>query len=87
MIKVNILFSGKIQGVGFRYGLKRKSKQLGIKGYVKNLDDGKVEAVLEGDDEKIEKVLDHCKKIFDVENIEIKEEGYKNEFEDFKILK
>ncbi|WP_235445924.1 acylphosphatase, partial [Gulbenkiania mobilis] len=46
-----------MQGVGFRYWVKSQAKKLDITGYAKNLPDGRVEVVAEGDEEAIDKLL------------------------------
>ncbi len=48
MVQWHILYSGRVQGVGFRYTFARKAKALELAGWVKNLPDGRVEAVVEG---------------------------------------
>lgn len=91
MKRVKIKIFGVVQGVGFRYFTFRNAKNLGLKGYVKNLEDGSVEALFEGENEKIKKMLELCKKgptLARVERIEILEEKEieKSEFNDFEIL-
>lgn len=91
MKRVKIKIFGVVQGVGFRYFTFRNAKNLGLKGYVKNLEDGSVEALFEGENEKIKKMLELCKKgptLARVERIEILEEKEieKPEFNDFEIL-
>ncbi len=89
MRRIHVKISGKVQGVGFRYSIYAKALFHGIKGWVKNLDDGKVEAVFEGKDDKILKILEFCKKgpfLANVENFEVNEEEYKGE-DKFKILR
>ncbi len=61
MAKAHVLISGQVQGVGFRYFLRGKLVELGLTGWVKNLPDGKVEAEVEGEREKIEKIVEWCK--------------------------
>lgn len=51
--QVHLIIFGNVQGVGYRYFAEKVSRQLNIKGYVKNLPDGNVEAVLVGSDEQI----------------------------------
>ena len=51
--RVRVFVKGKVQGVFFRQALKVKSKQNNIFGWVRNLTDGRVEAVLEGDEDNI----------------------------------
>jgi acylphosphatase len=50
-------FSGRVQGVGFRYTAQNIAQQYNVKGYVKNLPDGRVELVLEGADEEMDTVV------------------------------
>ncbi len=52
------LFSGRVQGVGFRYTARRAAAGRAVSGYVRNLDDGRVELVLEGDDGEMDRVLE-----------------------------
>jgi acylphosphatase len=75
--------------VSFRYHTYELAKKLGITGWVRNTSDGKVEAVFEGDRDKIEKILEFCKRgpsLARVEKVEVKEEKFKGEFKDFKIV-
>lgn len=49
-----ILFTGTVQGVGFRYGATRVADDLGLAGHVQNLPDGQVECLVEGEGETID---------------------------------
>ena len=51
--RVEVLFSGSVQGVGFRFTAEKFANDYGIKGYVKNLADGKVELVAEGEEQTL----------------------------------
>ena len=53
-----VLFSGRVQGVGFRYTARRIAQGHVVTGFVKNLDDGRVELVVEGPPGEIEQVLE-----------------------------
>ena len=57
MVRAHIHFSGTVQGVGFRYTCLSFAQQLVLTGWVKNLSDGRVEAVIEGPPTKIEELL------------------------------
>ena len=57
-----ILVYGEVQGVFFRKFVKDNALRLGLRGYVKNVDDGSVEAVFEGDEKQIEDMVKLCKK-------------------------
>lgn len=57
MACVKGLVSGRVQGVGFRYFVRRLAEAAGLQGYVRNLDDGGVEFVLQGDTDEIDSLL------------------------------
>lgn len=50
------LVSGRVQGVGFRYFVQDRAAAEGVHGHVQNLPDGRVEVVIEGDDESVERM-------------------------------
>ncbi|HZK82905.1 MAG TPA: acylphosphatase [Humisphaera sp.] len=50
-------FDGRVQGVGFRYTTQNIAMRYNVHGYVRNLDDGRVELVLEGEDREIDGVI------------------------------
>lgn len=52
-----VLYSGRVQGVGFRYKANRIAIRYAVGGYVKNLADGQVELVIEGDESEVNKVI------------------------------
>ncbi len=56
-----ILVTGRVQGVGFRESAVRAAERLGVTGWVRNLDDGRVEAHAEGDAAAVEALVDHCR--------------------------
>jgi acylphosphatase len=87
--RVRVFVQGKVQGVFFRQALKVKSKQNNIFGWVKNLVDGRVEAVLEGDEEDINNLVEWCHggpANARVEDVEIRNEKFTNEFSKFDVL-
>lgn len=89
MKQAHVLIMGFVQGVGFRQFVKRKAKKIGLFGWVKNLPDGRVEAVFQGSREKIEDLILLCKKgsfISEVEGVEIAWEESKEEYKDFVVL-
>ena len=53
-----IIVTGTVQGVFFRSNTKRKAEELEIKGYAKNLRDGTVEVMAQGEDEKVKQLID-----------------------------
>ncbi len=87
--RVYVLISGKVQGVFFRESTRKKALSLDLTGWVRNLSDSRVEAVFEGEKEKIERMIFWIKKgprFSRVENIEVKEEKYLDEFESFRVV-
>ena len=60
MKRVKVIISGKVQGVFYRAHTKKKADELGIKGWVRNLADGKVEAVFTGENDKVEEMVKWC---------------------------
>ena len=88
MKRVKVLISGRVQGVSFRLFIKHKAISLNLKGYVKNLASGEIEAVFQGEEKAIQEIINDCKKgplASKVIDIKIKEELYKNEFNNFEI--
>lgn len=86
--RVHLLISGIVQGVNFRYYTRETARRLKLTGWVKNLPDGKVEAVAEGDEKAIDEFIEWCKHgppSAKVEHVEIKKVKYTGEFSDFKI--
>ena len=51
-----LLISGRVQGVGFRYFIEARASAEGVHGWVRNLPDGRVEALIEGDEESVDRV-------------------------------
>ena len=87
-VRVHILISGRVQGVFFRDNTRKQAQKLGIFGWVRNLEDNRVEAVFEGKKEKLEKILEWAKKgpmFARVDNIDIQWQEYKNEFQNFEV--
>lgn len=53
-IRLHVYYSGHVQGVGFRYSVKQLSLEFDVTGWVKNLPDGRVELVVEGERDELE---------------------------------
>jgi acylphosphatase len=80
--------SGRVQGVFFRAETADLANRLGLTGWVRNLSDGRVEALFEGEKEDVEKALDFCRRGppgARVQNLDVKWENSKGEFQDFRI--
>lgn len=87
--RIRIFISGKVQGVFFRQSLKVMAKKNNTFGWVKNLDDGKVVAVLEGSEQNVSKLVEwsHIGPAgARVEDVEIRNEKFSGEFSKFDVL-
>ncbi|MEM3008263.1 MAG: acylphosphatase [Candidatus Nitrosotenuis sp.] len=87
--RVHLFISGKVQGVFFRQAMKVTAKKNHVTGWVKNLKDGRVEAVVEGEDLNVSNVVEWCHAgpaNARVEDVVIKNEKFKGEFTKFDVL-
>lgn len=80
-------FLGNVQGVGFRYAATILGQEMGLKGFVKNLDDGAVLVEAEGQEILLQEFLDHLKKKFskNIRSIDSNFSEDKNQYESFNI--
>ncbi|MEO0292972.1 MAG: acylphosphatase [candidate division WOR-3 bacterium] len=88
MQRLHIWVSGIVQGVGFRYFTIRQAREIGISGWVRNLPDGRVEIVAEGESWRLKEFLENIKvgpSHATVTKVEVREEEYKKEFEGFEV--
>ena len=87
--RVHVVISGRVQGVWFRANTKDKAEQLGLNGWVRNTSDGNVEAVFEGEQEQITKMLEWCRQgppMAHVENVKVEKQSVSdNQFNGFSI--
>ena len=87
--RVRLIVTGRVQGVFFRQSLKSKAIQNNIFGWVKNLQDGRVETILEGNKENIRILVEWAHSgpaNAIVENVEIHNEKFDDEFRKFDVL-
>jgi acylphosphatase len=87
--RVHLFVKGKVQGVFFRQAMKVAAKKNHVSGWVKNLRDGRVEAILEGEDVNVSNVVEWCHAgpaNARVEDIDIRNEKFKGEFTKFEVL-
>lgn len=86
--RIHVIVSGRVQGVCFRAFTKRQAVSLGLKGWVRNLTSGDVEAVFEGDEDLIQAMLAWCRKgppLAKVTSIDAREEPVSGTFTNFQI--
>jgi acylphosphatase len=82
------IISGRVQGVFFRMETKRAADRFGVSGWVRNLKNGSVEAMFEGDQDRVDAVLDWCRQgppHADVLDVTVTWNIYTGEFKGFKI--
>ncbi len=75
---------GDIQGVGFRYGAKRRADDLGLKGFVRNEPDGTVYLEAEGEEWGLKGLLDWCSSAFDPKLVEKIDSNLSDEIKGYK---
>ncbi|MBE0516018.1 MAG: acylphosphatase [Methanophagales archaeon] len=87
-VRACVVVTGRVQGVYFRYATREEADMRGVKGWVRNRREGGVEAVFEGEKEKVEEVIEFCHygpPAAKVSAVEVTWEEYTGEFKDFSI--
>jgi acylphosphatase len=88
MTRVSVVIYGKVQGVAFRHYTCQRALELGVTGWVRNLPDGAVEGLFEGDDGAVADLVEWCRSgppAALVERIDISSGIYTGEFNSFTI--
>ena len=88
LIRVHMYIRGRVQGVSFRYYTMTEAKRLGVTGWVRNLWDGRVEAVAEGEEELVQQLVDWCRRGPSsalVDRLDMTWETPTNEFQIFSV--
>ncbi len=88
-VRAHVFIEGRVQGVFFRANTREEASLLGLTGWVRNCWDGRVEAVFEGESEKVERVIAWCKKGPPgamVRDVETNWEPATGEYETFSIV-
>jgi acylphosphatase len=89
LARAEAIFQGKVQGVYFRANAQKFAIELGLTGTVRNLEDGSVEAVFEGDKDSIESAISKCEKkqpFAKVRGSRIVWKVHSGEFKEFRII-
>ena len=60
-VRAHIYITGRVQGVFFRSEIRREARKHNVTGWVRNLPDGRVEAVFEGEEEDVERLVEFCR--------------------------
>jgi len=85
---VRLYIHGTVQGIFFRQFVKDNAEKYDVRGFVRNLEDGRVEVFAEGESENVNNLIESCKKgpkHSQIRNVEVKEERLQD-FKEFKIL-
>ncbi|RKY39173.1 MAG: acylphosphatase [Candidatus Omnitrophota bacterium] len=85
--RVHLFYSGYVQGVGFRFTTERIALSLQVKGWVRNLRDGRVEIVAEGEKKDLEELMARLRESFSgyIKEVQVTWETPQGEFDDFTI--
>ncbi|MDI6690931.1 MAG: acylphosphatase [Candidatus Bathyarchaeota archaeon] len=87
-VRAHVFVNGMVQGVFFRSKTQYEAKKRNVTGWVRNLPDGRVEAVFEGEEEKVKELINFCKRGppgARVTSVDVRWETYTGEFKDFEI--
>lgn len=90
MKKVHLMISGFVQGVAFRQFIKDIAEELDLTGWSRNTTNNKVEALLEGEEEKVLKAIQKCKKgpyLAEVESVEVEWVEDEEHYPQFRIIR
>lgn len=86
--RAHVFVSGRVQGVFFRADTRDKAGELGLRGWVRNLSDGRVEAVFEGEEDKVKEMIEWCHmgpRYASVSRVEVEVGELTGEFRSFKV--
>ena len=87
--RAHVFVSGRVQGVFFRQNTNRQAQSHSVAGWVRNLEDGRVEAVFEGEEASVKALVAFCSKGprgASVTDVAVTWETFKGEFENFSII-
>jgi len=87
-VRAHVFVKGKVQGVLFRYTTRDEANMRSLKGWVRNMSDGRVEAVFEGDKEKVDEIVEYCHygpPAAEVSSVKVIKEEYTGVYTGFSI--
>ena len=87
-VRAHVFVSGRVQGVFFRSDTRYEANRRRVRGWVRNLSDGRVEAVFEGEKDDVEKLIEFCRRGphgARVAKVDVQWEDYTGEFRGFEI--
>jgi acylphosphatase len=86
--RVHVIVSGRVQGVAYRYFVERRAADIPVTGWVRNLRDGRVEIMAEGEKADLESFLGFLRqgpRMANVDDLDVLWEDYRGEYKDFRI--
>ncbi|MBW1981387.1 MAG: acylphosphatase [Deltaproteobacteria bacterium] len=86
--RAHVFISGRVQGVFFRAYTQRAAQEIGIRGWVRNTPDGRVEAVFEGEKSDVEEMIRWCHRgspMSQVTAVKVDWQEYTGDFDDFAV--
>ena len=87
--RAHVVVSGRVQGVNFRDAARRQARALGVTGWVRNRADGRVEAVFEGEEACVRRMVEWCREgppAARVDEIDVEWRPYTGEFDSFEVV-
>jgi len=87
-IRAHVIVSGRVQGIFFRSETRHEAKEHSVKGWVRNLRNGRVEAVFEGEEKAVKELIEFCRRGpagARVTHVDVMWGSYTGELKDFKI--
>lgn len=81
----HVFFSGYVQGVGFRFTAESIAKRYELTGFVRNAPDGRVEMLVQGNEEDIEDCISDLQETFKVRDVHSQQVPVSSSYEDFRI--
>lgn len=87
MKRIHIIFSGKVQGIGFRYRTLNLAEKMAINGWVKNLSDDEVEMMAEAEEKNLQDFIAEIKKYFQnyIQDVQLEWQKPTGEFQNFQV--
>ena len=90
MTSVSVIAHGRVQGVAFRHFTCQRALELGVTGWVRNLPDGSVEGLFEGEYSAVAALVEWCRigpPAAQVERLDVREDTFRGEFDSFSITR
>ena len=86
--RAHVIVAGRVQGVFFRVETKRQAEKYNVNGWVRNMPDGNVEAVFEGEEDNVKQLIKFCQHgplVAEVTNVNVIREPFRDEFRRFEV--